>query len=215
MATAEERKRSRPQSLKGIHESRASADWRFAPAPSSRMCGRVSRSRRLSIGRKAIPLVCARSGPHWIGAYPDEVRVILTQRTAALRVLRPDRLSRRQIDAHDKNAAAAALREAHEEIGLDPRHVEPLGYLDPLRLEPAFALSPWWPKSRRQSPSDQSRRGGRSLQCFRLSDGLGNHALHIRRSTENCGISMRCLWCAEYLGSDRGILRNLYERLYC
>lgn len=35
-----------------------------------------------------------------------------------------------RIDADDPSALAAALREAREEIGLDPRYVEPLGYSD-------------------------------------------------------------------------------------
>src|SRR5262249_59773760 len=59
-----------------------------------------------------------------------------------------------KIDKADKGPLAAALREAKEEIGLDARLVEPLGYLDlyltfsgfrilPVvaRIEPEYALA--------------------------------------------------------------------------
>ena len=37
---------------------------------------------------------------------------------------------------------AAALREAREEIGLEPRHVEPLGWLDPYLTGTGFRVAP-------------------------------------------------------------------------
>ena len=43
-------------------------------------------------------------------------------------------------DADD--AIAAALREAHEEIGLERRFVEPIGYLDALRTHTGFHVDP-------------------------------------------------------------------------
>jgi 8-oxo-dGTP pyrophosphatase MutT (NUDIX family) len=47
-----------------------------------------------------------------------------------------------RIDADDADAAAAALREAREEIGLDPSLVEPLGYLDPYRTSTGYLITP-------------------------------------------------------------------------
>lgn len=40
------------------------------------------------------------------------------------------------------DAIAAALREAHEEIGLDARYIEPIGYLDALRTHTGFHVDP-------------------------------------------------------------------------
>ena len=53
-----------------------------------------------------------------------------------------------RIDPEDAGPEAAALREAHEEIGLDPAHVEVLGRLDDYltgtgyRISPVLALLP-------------------------------------------------------------------------
>lgn len=47
-----------------------------------------------------------------------------------------------RIDATDTDAAAAAIREANEEIGLDPALVEPLGYLDPYLTGTGYLITP-------------------------------------------------------------------------
>lgn len=47
-----------------------------------------------------------------------------------------------QIDPNDVNAAAAALREAQEEVGLDPKLVEPIGCLDPYIAGTGFHITP-------------------------------------------------------------------------
>ncbi|MGB8818400.1 MAG: CoA pyrophosphatase [Rhizobiaceae bacterium] len=76
-----------------------------------------------------------------------ESRIILTQRTAHLakhggQVAFPGG----KIDPQDASPEAAALREAHEEIGLDPGHVEILGRLPDYltgsgyRIKPVLAL---------------------------------------------------------------------------
>ena len=61
----------------------------------------------------------------------DEPSVLFTQRTAHL-ADHPGQISfpGGKIDAADGSPAAAALREAEEEIALARRFVEPLGYLD-------------------------------------------------------------------------------------
>src|SRR5205085_922182 len=61
----------------------------------------------------------------------DQPMVLLTQRTAHLK----DHAGQisfpgGKIDAGDESPAAAALREAEEEIALARRFVEPIGYLD-------------------------------------------------------------------------------------
>ena len=47
-----------------------------------------------------------------------------------------------RVDAHDDGPAGAALREAHEEIGLDPVHVEIAGYLDPYETGTRYRIVP-------------------------------------------------------------------------
>jgi 8-oxo-dGTP pyrophosphatase MutT (NUDIX family) len=154
-----------------------------------------------------------------LAAYPDEVRVILTQRTAALRVHSGQiAFPGGKIDAHDKNAAAAALREAHEEIGLDPRHVEPLGYLDPFTTGTGFCIVPVVAKI--TVPVAFKINPGEVDEAFEVPFAFlmdsANHALHHKevdgklRHFHAMPYGARNIW-----GVTAGILRNLYERLYC
>lgn len=69
--------------------------------------------------------------------------VILTQRTQHLsshagQIAFPGG----KIDAVDAGPAAAALREAEEEIGLDPARVEIVGYLDPYFSRTGYRIMP-------------------------------------------------------------------------
>ena len=47
-----------------------------------------------------------------------------------------------RIDPGDRDATAAAIREANEEIALDPKLVEPLGYLPPYRTSTGYLITP-------------------------------------------------------------------------
>ncbi len=61
----------------------------------------------------------------------DEPSVLLTERIAGLNDHGGEiSFAGGKIDAGDANPTAAALREAEEEIGLDRKFVEPIGYLD-------------------------------------------------------------------------------------
>ncbi len=47
-----------------------------------------------------------------------------------------------KLEPDDADAVAAALREAHEEIGLAARYIEPIGFLDALRTHTGFHVDP-------------------------------------------------------------------------
>lgn len=75
--------------------------------------------------------------------HPDRPTVLLTQRTAHLR----DHAGQisfpgGRIESDDLGPVHAALREAEEEIGLSPRHVEIVGYLPEYRTGTGFRVTP-------------------------------------------------------------------------
>ncbi len=151
-------------------------------------------------------------------AYPNEVRVLLTQRAAHLRVHAGQiAFPGGKIEPQDESPAAAALRETEEEIGLSPRLVEPLGYLDAYvtgtgfriipvvaRIEPRFALAlnPGEVEEVFEAP-------------FAFLMDEANHSLDARE----LGGKLRKFYVMPYgerriWGITAGILRNLYQRLY-
>jgi len=121
-----------------------------------------------------------------------------------------------KIDPGDESPAAAALREAKEEIGLVPSLIEPLGYLDlyltfsgfrilptVARVKPDFALT--------LNPSEVTETFEVPLAFLMKPDNLQ------RRSREWKGIMReyyaipfgdRYIW-----GITAGIVRNLYDRV--
>ena len=80
-----------------------------------------------------------------VGVVPREqgLQVLLTRRTDALRhhagqVSFPGG----RVEAGDRDACAAALRETAEEVGIAAPLIQPLGYLDPLRTVTGFRVLP-------------------------------------------------------------------------
>ena len=74
---------------------------------------------------------------------PEGLSVLLTQRTAHLpthagQIAFPGG----KVDAQDSSVQAAALREAHEEVGLHPRHVEVIGQLPIYTTGSGFHITP-------------------------------------------------------------------------
>lgn len=147
-----------------------------------------------------------------------EPGVIFTQRTPHL----PNHAGQiafpgGSIDASDDSPVAAALREAQEEVGLDPGLVEPIGYLDLYLTFSGYRILPLVGRV--------SANYALTLNAHEVEDAFEvplaflmdaeNHALHSR---EWKGL-MRRFYAMPYgdryiWGVTAGILRNLYERVY-
>ncbi|MGP0092835.1 MAG: CoA pyrophosphatase [Xanthobacteraceae bacterium] len=147
-----------------------------------------------------------------------DATVLLTQRAAQLsdhagQISFPGG----RIDPEDATPLAAAVREAQEEIGLEARFIEPLGYLDlymttlgyrivptVARVAPGFtlALSPHEVEDAFEVPL-----------AFLMNPA--NHQQHRRewkgmqRTFYAIPFGERYIW-----GVTAGILRNLYERIW-
>lgn len=123
-----------------------------------------------------------------------------------------------RIDPTDETPLAAALREADEEIGLDARFVEPLGYLDPYLTGTGFRIIPTVARVRPgftlELNPDEVDDAFEVPLAFVM--GPENHQRHSRewrgmmRSYYAMPFGERYIW-----GVTAGILRNLYERVYC
>jgi 8-oxo-dGTP pyrophosphatase MutT (NUDIX family) len=122
-----------------------------------------------------------------------------------------------KIDAHDQTPLAAAIREGEEEIGLDARLIDPIGYLDlyltfsgfrilpaVVRVDPDFSLT--------VNPSEV-------VEAFEVPlPFLMEPKNHARKTREWRGIQRAYLempYGERYIwGITAGILHNLYERIY-
>jgi len=144
--------------------------------------------------------------------------VLMTRRTARLRqhagqIAFPGGA----VDPEDVDAAAAALREAEEEIGLDPRLVQPLGRLGPYiagtgyhitpvvaRVEPSFrlVLNPDEVEAAFEVPLSFLMTPENHRQGSREWDGT-RHFFYEMPYDEHY------IW-----GITAGIIRGLYERLF-
>jgi 8-oxo-dGTP pyrophosphatase MutT (NUDIX family) len=122
-----------------------------------------------------------------------------------------------KIDPHDETPLAAAIREGEEEIGLDRKLLDPIGYLNLyltfsgyrilpalVRVDPDYTLT--------VNPSEVAEAFEVPLPFLMEPT---NHAEKTRpwRNIERTYLEMpygdRYIW-----GITAGILRNLYERIY-
>jgi 8-oxo-dGTP pyrophosphatase MutT (NUDIX family) len=147
-----------------------------------------------------------------------EPTVLLTQRATHL----PDHAGQisfpgGKIEPDDESPLAAALREAEEEIGLERRFVDPIGYLElymttrGYRIVPTIArVAPDFCLNLNRSEVDDAFE---VPLAFLMAEE--NHKLHSRewqgmtRTVYAMPFGERYIW-----GVTAGILRNLYERIY-
>jgi 8-oxo-dGTP pyrophosphatase MutT (NUDIX family) len=187
------------------------ADWlrqRFAVAPMPAVRSELAESGPLVPAAVLVPIVLR----------PTALTVLLTQRTAHLRdhagqVSFPGG----RCEPEDGSATATALREAREEIGLEPGQVEILGFLDEYRTGTGFRVTPV--VGLVQPPLDLK------LDDFEVADVfepplefLVQAANFSRHQVEYRG-AMREYWAVPWQdrfiwGATAGMLVNLRELLY-
>ena len=147
-----------------------------------------------------------------------EPTVLLTQRAQHL----PDHAGQvsfpgGKIEDGDADPRASALREAEEEIGLDRRYVEPLGYLDlymttlGYRIVPVIALvKPGF--SLRLNTGEVDATFEVPLDFLMDQSNVQRHSRDWQGMTRHyyaITFGDRYIW-----GVTAGILRNLYDRIY-
>lgn len=73
----------------------------------------------------------------------DGLSILLTQRAAHLKLHAAQAsFPGGRMEAHDSDVRATALRETHEEIGVEPNSVEVIGYLHSMPTITGFAVTP-------------------------------------------------------------------------
>jgi len=144
--------------------------------------------------------------------------VLLTQRTDSL----PSHAGQiafpgGKIEADDRDPIAAALREAREEIGLDPSFVEPLGYLDAYRTGTGYRIFPVVALVR---PGFELKLDPREVaDAFEVPlhflMEVRNHQTHdrtlrgVKRRFYAMPFEERYIW-----GATAGMMRNMHQRLF-
>lgn len=148
----------------------------------------------------------------------DPLTVLLTERTPHLsahagQIAFPGG----RIDPGDRDATAAAIREANEEIALDPARVEPLGYLDAYRTSTGYLITPV--VALVTPPFDIKANPAEVADVFEVPLAFlmdqSNHRIESRqwRGAERRFYAMpynqRYIW-----GATAGIIKSLSRRLF-
>ncbi|HEY8194756.1 MAG TPA: CoA pyrophosphatase [Hyphomicrobium sp.] len=122
-----------------------------------------------------------------------------------------------KVETHDASPLAAAMREAREEISLDPVFIEPLGYLPPYRTGTGFIITPAVALVRPgfRLVADPAEVADVFEVPFAFLMDEANHKIDSRvwRGAERRFYAMpygeRYIW-----GATAGIIRALYRRLF-
>jgi 8-oxo-dGTP pyrophosphatase MutT (NUDIX family) len=148
---------------------------------------------------------------------PEGTTVLLTRRTENLaRHAGQISFPGGRIEADDASPEAAALREAREEIGLEPSHVEILGRLDTYWTRTGFEITPV--VAAVNPPFDLAPDGSEVAEVFEVPFGfIADPRNHERHSREWNG-QTRYFYVLPYpryyiWGATAGMLVNLAERL--
>lgn len=148
---------------------------------------------------------------------PEEPTVLLTQRNEHLpthsgQISFPGG----KVDACDATPLDAALREAEEEVGLDRRHVEIVGFLDTYQTGTGFRIMP--AVGLLTPPFELTVNVGEVKDAFEVPlSFLMDARNHQKKSGEWRG-RIRHFYAMPYgeryiWGATAGIIRNLHERL--
>ena len=147
-----------------------------------------------------------------------QLTVLLTQRSHDL-PSHPGQISfpGGKMEPTDASAVACALREAHEEIGLEASFVEPLGFLDSYRTGTGFEINP---VVAFVAPGfTPTLDPGEVVEIFEVPlSFLMNEANHQRDSREWRG-RRRDFYAMPYdgryiWGATAGMLKNMHTRLF-
>lgn len=148
----------------------------------------------------------------------DHATVLLTQRTDHL----PTHAGQisfpgGKIDASDAGPAEAALREAHEEVGLETRWITPIGFLDPYLSRTGYLIIPM--VSIIQGDFELSPNEQEVADIFEVPLGFLMNADNHQRDHAVFGGVRRTFYAMPYgdryiWGATAGILRQLYETVY-
>jgi len=205
------------RALAGAPECRASPDAAGHPEPSD---FDLNPGAGDASGRsQADLLVTARPAAVLIAAFARPVVTLLfTQRTAHLsahagQIAFPGG----KAEPFDANPLATALREAHEEIGLDPARVEPLGTLDRYLTGTGFHITPVIAlvdpdTTLTLDPNEVS-------DTFEVPLPFLMDPANFQRHTRTIGGQERHFFAVPFgdrfiWGATAGILRNMHERLF-
>jgi 8-oxo-dGTP pyrophosphatase MutT (NUDIX family) len=121
------------------------------------------------------------------------------------------------IDADDKDAIGAALREADEEIGLKAGHIEPLGFLDAFWTGTGFRITPV--VALIEPPFTLTLNRNEVDDAFEVPlDFLMNPRNHQVHPREFRGMKLTfhaIPYGPHYIwGATAGIVKNMHERLF-
>lgn len=122
-----------------------------------------------------------------------------------------------RLESADADALGAALREAEEEIGLDRRLVEPLGFLDTYRTRTGFSVVPV--VALVEPDFTLSLNAGEVADAFEVPLAFLMDAANHRRDTRFWKGATRSFHAMPYgeryiWGATAGMLKNMHARLF-